>query len=399
MKVYSVFLVFITLILFGCQSGTERADVSSQIRTSDFASNDYQDLEELFKEWRSFERPPYVDGAPDYTAATFDQRWPAFKKLQSSLQSIDTSGWPVEHQVDWMIVWAEMNGYDFNHRILKPWARDPAFYKSVWTYRSDVPAHEGPTHHGTTELWTYDFPLSAEARERFVYDLKTIAPLNTQAQRNLIGNAKDLWIAGIRDIKRQSSVLAGMKDLEGVAEDQELVMIIDQAISSTDDFALWLEEASTSKTGPSGIGKENYTWYLQNVHLVPLTWEDEVMILKRELARAWSALKLEEHRNRKLPQLEEIDTPAAYDRMADASAKSLINFLDQQDIVTVKPYFDPALREHLGAFVPKEKRNFFWIGVHFDPRPMYSHFYHWFCLLYTSPSPRDKRQSRMPSSA
>ena len=24
---------------------------------------------------------------------------------------------------------------------------------------------------------------------------------------------------------------------------------------------------------------------------------------------------------------------------------------------------------------------------------------HWICLLYTSPSPRDKRQSRMPSSA
>ena len=26
-------------------------------------------------------------------------------------------------------------------------------------------------------------------------------------------------------------------------------------------------------------------------------------------------------------------------------------------------------------------------------------FYYWVCLLYTSPSPRDKRQSRMPSSA
>ena len=25
--------------------------------------------------------------------------------------------------------------------------------------------------------------------------------------------------------------------------------------------------------------------------------------------------------------------------------------------------------------------------------------YYWSCLLYTSPSPRDKRQSRMPSSA
>ena len=27
------------------------------------------------------------------------------------------------------------------------------------------------------------------------------------------------------------------------------------------------------------------------------------------------------------------------------------------------------------------------------------HLFHWNCLLYTSPSPRDKRQSRMPSSA
>jgi hypothetical protein len=57
---------------------------------------------------------------------------------------------------------------------------------------------------------------------------------------------------------------------------------IQAAIQSTDEFAIWLEEASKTKTGPSGIGKENYTWYLQNVHLVPLTWEDEVMILKRE---------------------------------------------------------------------------------------------------------------------
>ena len=396
MKVQNTILILITALLVSCQSGTEKADVVAQIRTIGYSSNDYQDVEALFKEWRTFERPPFVDGAPDYTAATFNDRWPAFKELQSSLQSIDTSGWPVEHQVDWMIVWAEMNGYDFNHRILKPWVRDPAFYKSVWSYRSDVPAHEGPTHHGTTELWTYDFPLSPEAREQFVTDLKTIVPLNTQAKRNLIGNAKDLWIAGIRDIKRQSAVLAGIKDLAGVAEDQELVSIIDEAISSTDDFASWLEEEAKTKTGPSGIGKENYTWYLQNVHLVPLTWEDEVMILKRELARAWSALKLEEHRNRKLPPLEEIDSPAAYDKMADASAKSLINFLDQQDIVTVKPYFDPALREHLGTFVPKEKRNFFWIGVHYDARPLYSHFYHWFELARMDTEPHKSEIRKGP---
>jgi hypothetical protein len=85
----------------------------------------------LFKEWRTFEAPPLLNDAPDYTKETFEKRWPRFIELQQSLMKIDTANWPVEHKVDWMIVWAEMNGYDFNHRILKPWERDPAFYKSV----------------------------------------------------------------------------------------------------------------------------------------------------------------------------------------------------------------------------------------------------------------------------
>ena len=66
--------------------------------------------------------------------------------------------------------------------------------------------------------------------------------------------------------------------------------------------------------------------------------------------------------------------------MSDKATKSLRNLLDKQEIVTVKPYFDSALREHLGTYVPKEARYFFVIGEHYDPRPLYSHFYHWFEL-------------------
>jgi alpha-N-acetylglucosamine transferase len=64
---------------------------------------------------------------------------------------MDTTAWTIEQQADWHLLMAEMNGFDFNFRILKPWERDPAFYKSVWTERSDVPAHEGPTHHMITD--------------------------------------------------------------------------------------------------------------------------------------------------------------------------------------------------------------------------------------------------------
>ena len=396
MKMKSAILILLAIFFIGCEVDKKEKSIKNQTSTVTFTSNEYSDLVALFKEWRTFEKPPVLEGAPDYTVESFEKRWPRFKELQSSIKAIDTTNWSVENKVDWMIAWAEMNGYDFNHRILKPWARDPAFYKSVWSYRSDVPAHEGPTHHGTTELWTYDFPLSEEARGSLLADLGKIAPLNTQAKKNLTGNARDLWVTGIRDIQNQSIVLNELKKQTNVKDDAALVAVIDKAITSTNDLVSWLHNESASKTGVSGIGKDNYTWYLQNVHLVPLTWDDEVMILKRELARAWTSLKFEEHRNRNLPELVDANSPEAYDKMADASAKSLINFLDQQDIVTVKPYFDSALRAHLGDYVPKEKRNFFLIGEHFDPRPLYSHFYHWFELARMDTEPHESEIRKGP---
>ena len=356
----------------------------------------YSDLVALFHEWRQFEKPPMRDGAPDYRKESFEKRWPEFKRLQKKLNAFDISSWSIEQKVDWHIVWAEMNGYDFNHRILKPWERDPAFYKSLWTYRSDVPAHEGPTHHVTTEIWTFEFPLDPEEQKRLINDLTVIPPLNEQARINLTGNARDLWIAGIRDIRLQSTNLAAILDQPGVRNDPTLVQAIQEAIRSTDDFAAWLEEESESKTGPSGIGKDNYTWYLQNVHLVPLSWEDEVMILKRELARAWSSLKLEEHRNRDLPELTDASSPEAYDALAEKSAHSLMAFLDEGEMVTVKDYFEPALREHLGSYIPKDRRNFFWITAHYDPRPLYSHFYHWFELARMDTEPHQSEIRREP---
>ena len=396
MRTKTTILAILLTIFFSCHHHKKEKAAVTQTKKEKFTSNDYQDLVALFKEWRTFEKPPLIDGTPDYTEETFENREPRFKELKASLQAIDTANWPVENKVDWRIVLAEMNGYDFNHRILKPWARDPAFYKSVWTYRSDVPAHEGPTHHATTELWTYTFPLSTDERQKLLKDLYVIPPLNTQAKKNLTGNARDLWVAGIREIENQTADLEELKRNAHIQNDAELIEVIDEAISSTNDFAKWLKGEAKTKTGPSGIGKENYTWYQQNVHLVPLSWEDEVMILKRELARAWTSLKLEEHRNRNLPELIAADSPEAYNKMADEAAKSLIDFLDKQEIVTVKPYFEPALREHLGEYVPKDKRNFFLIGEHYDPRPLYSHFYHWFELARMDNEPHKSEIRKGP---
>ena len=392
MRTTTVILPLLLMLFFSCQ--TDKKERIRETKTENLTSKDYHDLVALFKEWRTFEMPPKLEGAPDYRKATFTQRMSAFDQLRARHAAIDTTDWSIPNKVDWMVVWAEMNGFDFNYRVLKPWERDPAFYKTIWTYKSDVPAHEGPTNHGTLELWTYEFPLSNAERERMLNDLAVIPSLNTQAKTNLTGNARDLWITGIRDIKEQSEVLEDMKSAAGVSADEDIMSAIEKAQTSSNQLVEWLEAESDKKTGPSGIGKDNYTWYLQNVHLVPLTWEDEVMILKREVARAWSALKLEEHRNRDLPELIAVDSPESYDALADRAAKSLISFLENEDILTVKDYFDPALREHLGTFIPEEKRNFFYITSHYDPRPLFSHFYHWFELarMDNEPNPSEIRK-------
>ena len=344
------------------------------------AGGGYEALETLFMQWRAFEQPPILDGAPDYTSNTFAVRYESFKQFQQKLTAIDHSQWTAAQQVDWYIVQAEMNGFDFNHRILKPWARDPAFYKSIWMEKSDVPAHEGPTHHAVTELWTYKFPLSKDEEARLVADLSVIAPLMKQAQSNLTGNARELWVAGIRDIRQQKVHLGYILEITAGHSSNKLESAIAEASTATNELVTWLEEQSPLKTGPSGIGKENYTWYQQQVHLVPLTWDDEVMILKRELARAWASLKLEEQRNKDLPQLKAASSPEEYDAMAEESVQKFMSFLEQQEIVTVADYFEATLRDHMMSYIPEEKRNFFTIGAHYSPMPLYSHFYHWFEL-------------------
>lgn len=346
-------------------------------------------LRNLFEEWRSFETPPIYQGVPDYRKATFESRHETFQQLKTQLERIDTTDWSVENRIDWEIIQAEMNGYDFNYRVLKPWERDPAFYKVIWMDRSDVPGHEGPTPHNVIEVWQLNFPLVASDAQVLTQQLSTLSNFYQQARLNLIGNAKELWVAGIRDIQFQIQDLENLLTFPGVEQNAVLTNAIQEAISASQSFAEWLAIEGARKTGPSGIGKDNYTWYQQNVHLVPLTWAEEVLLLKRELVRAWSALKLEEHRNRNLPPLIPAANQEEYLARAEQSVRSLIDFLDQQDIVTVEDYFEPALRAHLGGFVPVEKRNFFWITAHHDQRPLYSHFYHWFELAQMDLNPHD----------
>ena len=352
------------------------------------ATGAYEDLVGLFREWQAFERPALRDGAPDYTAPTLARKHAALRMYQSQLAALDPAAWAKEQRIDYELVRAQMNGLDFDLRVLQPWARDPAYYQTVWTEMSDTPEHEGPAHHGLAELWTYAFPLSRADEQKLARELRVVPPLLAQARGNLTGNARDLWLTGIGTMQGQ---VASLDDLAGRTKSAgaELRRSIADARQATVEFVAWLQAQAPSKTGPSGVGKEAYDWNLRHVHLVPMTWDDEVMLLKRELARAHAALKLEEQRNRGLPQLTATASPQEWDRRANAAVTKYLAWLKSADILAVDDYLDPALRERIGPYSPPETRNFFSIASHYEPITLFAHFQHWFdhAWLKHAPNP------------
>jgi hypothetical protein len=177
----------------------------------------------------------------------------------------------------------------------------------------------------------------------------------------------------------------------------DLAADIQTAIDATEQFRAWLEQEAPSKTGTSGVGVDNYNWYLKNVHLLPYTWEEEVHIMRRELARSHSALRLEEHRNRNLPQQRRVSSAAEYDRLFNAAVTEYVEFLRDKEIVTVYDYMEPALRERIGRFTPTDGlRGFFSEVSYRDPLVMRTHGHHWFDLAMMAQDPHPSPIRRVP---
>lgn len=371
----------------------------------------YAILVNLFEQWREFEHPIIHGNVPDYGATAMAAKAAALPGWQRRLEAIDRQGWPIEHLNDYQLVKAEMNGLDFNLRVLRPWARDPAFYVSVWAARTDVPLREAPIVHPEIELYAYGFPLSDAAQRELTARIGAIPALLVQAKVNLAGsNARDLWVFGVKELRNQSHVLRDLaagtltvSTLEGSQHadisraSPELRTSVLQAQKATEDFVAWLEREAPRKSGPSGVGKEDYTWYQQNVHFAPFTWGEEVVLLRRELERAQVALKLEEHHNRRLKELEPAADAASFDQLKYARLDQFLDFLVKQEIIPDKPYLRAALIPQLGHFVPEEQRVFFSRVTHREPMLLLSHDYHWFDLARMRDEPNSSPIRRRAS--
>lgn len=378
-------------IWIGLALAAPLAGVASPAIAAEAPASGHQQLVSLFADWRAFNHPAIDKGRPDYSAAAMAKKAAGLQGFKQRLAAIDTTGWTASQKGDFRFVEAEMNGLDFFLRVLKPWARDPGFYQTIFAEMSDVPAHEGPSAEPNIDLHNYSWPLSAADQAKLTEQLTAVPAMLADAKVNLAGStAHDLWAYGDRAFNGQAKALeeleAGhltLNDLSGrrtvslAGASPDLKAAVGNARKATSDFAAWVKSEAPRRVGPSGVGKDNYNWWLKHVLLSPLDWDQQVVLMQRELDRSLASLRLEEVRNRAAPPLAGIEDPAAYKANAVKRNERLYRLLVDAGFIADKPYFKSALMGQLNDYTPLKDRNFFTHVTAIDPLPLSSHQFHW----------------------
>ena len=370
----------------------------------------YPALVTLFNDWRQTLLPAVTNGRHDYGPAAMARLARQHQAFRQRLDAIDRSGWPLAARHDHALVEAEMNGLDFDLRVLTPWARDPTFYASVFADWSDVPAHEGPYAHPNINLYAFKYPLNAADQRKLTTLLGAIPANLADAKANLAAsNARDLWKYGSRAFQEQSEMLerlgAGtlvMNTLDGripadmTGASPALKTAIADAKTASDDFAAWVAAEAPRKTGATGLGKPAYDWYVKNVELLPWDWDAQVTLLRRELDRSIAGMRLEEVRNRDLPPLRPLDDPAAFQKLVTARQAKFSQFLADTGLMPDAPWSRTAIANQAMDYAPPADRNFFSHVTAHDPFPLMSHFTHWIDLARMREAPHASPIRRVP---
>jgi len=341
-------ILIVVLALLGSYALVQLLWVKAEIEpTTDettqlIMTTDYSDLVTLFTEFRNFQQGgsgssrsysksgwflSSADDVPDFSATAMARKFRELGIYQARLNTIDSKFWPIANQVDYHLVRAEMNGYEFQHRVLSPWSRDPGFYNDVISRFSEV-----------TKL-----PLQKNAVASLRSRISSVPQILEMARENLdelseiASDLGTLAVLSLGDTRTSYETLArGL-----TSHHPEVVADVELALTAIDDYIDWIETNKHKMTGKAGVGKENYNWLLKNVYLLPYTWDDVQTIVELEDNRVISFQRLEENRNRDVPVLRPVQSQLEYKASIEEAVNHILNFLRDEEIMTVQDFLVP----------------------------------------------------------
>lgn len=332
--------------------------------------------------------------------AAFEDRW----KYTTSQNA------PVPQQVDHRLIGSALARVHWELDILKRWQRDPNFY---------VEQTLAPVAEALTVSGPYDEKQSREILSR----LNNIPAILQQARQNLVSPPAPFAkmaidsLAGIRPSLEQVAKTLPPQTTIAAAEWQAAAL---QAAASLEAYREWLRKALPSLPAQSAIGRENYTWFLRNVALLPYTPEELVARAEQEFRRAVAFEGLEANRNRAVPPLGMAATVEEFVGRNQKAELDVREFLERRGILTLPAWLQhftllpqPPYLAALGSFVemddftspsrldqngiryvapPSPAAGYFWVADAKDPRIQIVHegtvgHYGQLCASWKNPDP------------
>jgi hypothetical protein len=329
----------------------------------------YEELLTLWSEFLAWRDDPAA--ANDYGAAAVDARRSRVAAFLQRMEDMNVASWDRSRRADWLAARSKMDEANFLLNVSKPWERDPGFYVDQML-----------------EVTFTELPAKGPALAKLQAGLRAVPTLVARAKvqlRDIPGDYADLALHNLTNADGvghghpyrkvpPAGVLGWYDDLEARARTAQPAILKDvrAARAAALDMQAWLTAGRPKMTALAGVGRANFDWYLKNVKLLPYTADQLLVLGDRETKRLWSIHALEEHRNRKLPQLTLPQTEAEYEQRRAATDKRIRAFLTGEEIITI-----PSDIGELYVNVPwivRPKGPNFWEQVQYrDPSPDWLH--------------------------
>ena len=294
----------------------------------------WDDLVALDAELTDLRRPQLLDGVPRFGVEAMAERADATRDVQSRLRGIDPSSWSIAGKVDYLLVWAKANGMEFEHRVIRPWQKDPILYLDQ-----------------VRRVPYVDLPLTGQAADRWRQTLAAVPGILRQAEVNLTESSGELAGLALFHLDNFDGVGQGQPyrddppdgtigwfgDLcERVTEAQPAdAEMCTAALEGVIRYRDWLAAERPAMLSSAGIGTENLEWYFHNVRLLPYDVGEIVRLGEREFHRFRAAYEITLNRNRDLPELELTRSREQHEQRTREAEQQIRDLIREQSLLTL----------------------------------------------------------------
>jgi uncharacterized protein (DUF885 family) len=290
----------------------------------------------------------------DYSSSKIADRAAHVRQLLDQVRAMKTDTWSKDDRIDWILFRSQLEGVEFEDRVLKFEATNPLTYVSECS-------------NGIFSFLKKEYDTSRNRALSATERMKAMPAMLAQGEKNLQKPVRLYAQLAIRSARSIDPLFKDSMDplVTSLSETErnDFEKARDGALTAIHTFADRLEKRLPQMVEFAPMGQANYDYYLKHVLLLPLDADQVEMLGRGELARyrALEALLPDPAmadpnpaRSKNIPPDQE-----SFLKAYESREQEMIDFLKSHQLITLPDYLGPfQIRQLPEAFKPTSPGGF-----------------------------------------